>query len=167
MEDRFRCKTQLQIYPSKRVNLNPFDPKWEQYSEQLRQERMWESMRYRKQWATLYMSQSGLCAQCGCALTDETGWHDHHLEYRMHGGTDALSNRVLLHPECHRQVHSVTSPWLSRSCSRQDFVCRLEPYAGKLARTVLRGPFFRKEEGYLPRPLLRLPDSARQARSEL
>jgi RNA-directed DNA polymerase len=87
-------------------DFNPFDPKWEQYSEQLRQERMWESMRYRKQWATLYMSQSGLCAQCGCALTDETGWHDHHLEYRMHGGTDALSNRVLLHPECHRQVHS-------------------------------------------------------------
>jgi RNA-directed DNA polymerase len=97
-------------------DFNPFDPKWEQYSEQLRQERMWESMRYRKQWATLYMSQSGLCAQCGCALTDETGWHDHHLEYRMHGGTDALSNRVLLHPECHRQVHSgniaVAKPFL-------------------------------------------------------
>ncbi|MDE1179651.1 group II intron reverse transcriptase/maturase [Paraburkholderia sp.] len=85
---------------------NPFDPLWEEYGEQLRQERMWVSMRYRKQWATLYMSQSGLCAHCGCALTDESGWHDHHLEYRMHGGTDALSNRVLLHPHCHQQVHT-------------------------------------------------------------
>ena len=98
-------------------DFHPFDPAWEQYGEQLRQERQWESMRYRKQWATLYMSQGGLCAHCNCALTDETGWHDHHLEYRMHGGTDALSNRVLLHPHCHQQVHTgnivVTKPVLS------------------------------------------------------
>ncbi|WP_198155357.1 group II intron reverse transcriptase, partial [Candidatus Burkholderia verschuerenii] len=97
-------------------DFNPFDPRWEQYGEQLRQERMWNSMRYRKQWATLYLSQGGSCAHCGCALTDETGWHDHHLEYRMHGGTDSLSNRVLLHPVCHQQVHihgiAVTKPVL-------------------------------------------------------
>jgi RNA-directed DNA polymerase len=98
-------------------DFNPFDPTLEQYGEQLRQERLWDSMRYRKQWAKLYMSQGGLCAHCGCALTDETGWHDHHLEYRMHGGTDALANRVLLHPHCHQQVHAgnlaVTKPVLS------------------------------------------------------
>ncbi|MGF6777455.1 group II intron reverse transcriptase/maturase [Paraburkholderia sp. GAS334] len=93
---------------------NPFDPTMEQYGEQLRQERMEHSMRYRKQWVSLYMSQSGLCARCGYALTAETGWHDHHLEYQMHGGSDALSNRVLLHPDCHLQVHAgklaVTKP---------------------------------------------------------
>ena len=105
-------------YPTKiKGEYNPFDPHWEQYGEQLRQGRMWESMRYRKQWATLYMSQGGLCAHCGTALTDETGWHDHHLEYRMHGGKDTLSNRVLLHPHCHQQVHvgkiAVTKPVLS------------------------------------------------------
>jgi RNA-directed DNA polymerase len=95
---------------------NPFDPRWEQYGEKLRQGRMWESMRYRKQWAGLYMSQGGRCAHCGTALTDETGWHDHHLEYRMHGGSDALANRVLLHPHCHQHVHAgriaVTKPAL-------------------------------------------------------
>jgi RNA-directed DNA polymerase len=98
-------------------DFNPFDPEGEQYGETLRQTRMWESMRYRKQWATLYMSQSGLCAHCGCALTEETGWHDHHLEYRVHSGTNAMSNRVLLHPHCHTQVHAgnleVTKPVLS------------------------------------------------------
>ncbi|CAG9199043.1 Group II intron reverse transcriptase/maturase [Paraburkholderia sabiae] len=104
-------------YPTKiKGEFNPFDPAWEQYSEKLRQDRMWDLMRYRKQWARLYMSQSGLCAHCGCALTEETGWHDHHLEYRMHGGSDALSNRVLLHPHCHQQVHArgtvVTKPAL-------------------------------------------------------
>ncbi|KND59655.1 Retron-type RNA-directed DNA polymerase [Candidatus Burkholderia verschuerenii] len=95
---------------------NPFDPVWEQYGEELRQGRMAHSMRYRRQWATLYLSQGGLCAHCGCALTDETGWHDHHLVYRMLGGSDAFSNRVLLHPNCHQQVHAgniaVTKPAL-------------------------------------------------------
>src|SRR5579864_7468735 len=33
-------------------DFTPFDPMWEQYGEQLRQERLWESMRYRKQWAS-------------------------------------------------------------------------------------------------------------------
>jgi RNA-directed DNA polymerase len=109
--------TAIRYHTKIKGDFNPFDPTWEEYGEQLRQERMWNSMRYRKQWATLYISQHGLCAHCGCALTDETGWHDHHLEYRMHGGTDALSNRVLLHPHCHQQVHdgklAVTKPVLS------------------------------------------------------
>ncbi|MGF6977253.1 RNA-directed DNA polymerase [Paraburkholderia sp. JPY465] len=109
--------TAIKRHKKVKGDYHPFDPTWEQYGEQLRQERMWESVRYRKQWATLYMSQSGLCAHCGCALTEDTGWHDHHLEYRMHGGSDALSNRVLLHPHCHQQVHAgkivVTKPVLS------------------------------------------------------
>ncbi|WP_459718218.1 reverse transcriptase domain-containing protein, partial [Paraburkholderia sp. 2C] len=98
--------TPIQRHKKVKGEFNPFDPRWEEYGEQLRQERMWVSTRYRKQWASLYMSQGGLCAHCACPLTDETGWHDHHLEYRMTGGTDALSNRVLLHPHCHQQVHA-------------------------------------------------------------
>jgi RNA-directed DNA polymerase len=98
--------TEIKRHKKVKGGFNPFDPTWEQYGEQLRQERMESSMRYRKQWVSLFMSQSGFCAHCGCALTRETGWHDHHLEYRMHGGSDALSNRVLLHPDCHRQVHA-------------------------------------------------------------
>jgi RNA-directed DNA polymerase len=106
--------TEIERHRKVKGEYNPFDPTMELYGEQLRQERMWSSMRYRKQWASLYMSQSGLCARCGCALTEETGWHDHHLEQRVHGGSDALYNRVLLHPDCHRQVHArkavVTKP---------------------------------------------------------
>ncbi|KAA1004488.1 group II intron reverse transcriptase/maturase [Paraburkholderia panacisoli] len=106
--------TEIKRHRKVKGAFNPFDPEWEQYGEQLRQARMEHSMRYRKQWVSLYMSQDGLCSHCGCALTKETGWHDHHLEYRMHGGTDALSNRVLLHPHCHQQVHAgkiaVTKP---------------------------------------------------------
>ncbi|MBC3927531.1 group II intron reverse transcriptase/maturase [Undibacterium sp. CY21W] len=85
---------------------NPFDPEWEMYGEQLQQERMLENMRHRKQFIRMYIDQKGLCAICSCKMTKTTGWHDHHIEYRVHGGSDALGNRVLLHPNCHAQVHS-------------------------------------------------------------
>jgi RNA-directed DNA polymerase len=97
--------TDIRRHKKVKGDFNPFDPTMEQYGEQLRQGRMEQSRGYLKQWFKLYTSQDGLCAHCGVALTEETGWHDHHLEYRMHGGSDALSNRVLLHPDCHRQVH--------------------------------------------------------------
>jgi len=86
---------------------NPYDPSWEAYSEALRQERMLNKMRYRKEWAKLFADQRGLCAHCGHEMDMDTGWHDHHIEYHMDGGSDALGNRVLLHPTCHARVHSL------------------------------------------------------------
>ncbi|WOB06252.1 group II intron reverse transcriptase/maturase [Piscinibacter gummiphilus] len=86
---------------------NPFDPEWEAYGEDLRAKRLLKSMAYRKQWATLFLSQHGACVRCGEAITEETGWHDHHLIAQVKGGSNALSNRVLLHPVCHVQLHAL------------------------------------------------------------
>lgn len=86
---------------------NPYDPSWEMYGETLRKDRMLRSMRYRKEWIRLYVDQGGKCALCGYEMDFDSGWHDHHIEYRMVGGSDALGNRVLLHPNCHSQVHSL------------------------------------------------------------
>jgi len=97
--------TPIRRHKKVRGDYNPFDPAQEMYGETLRQERMAESMAYRKQWAKLFMSQRGLCAVCHSAISKETGWHDHHIEPRVAGGSDALSNRVLVHPDCHVQVH--------------------------------------------------------------
>jgi len=109
--------TAIKRHTKVKGEFNPFDPQWELYGEQLRHKRMLGTARYSKQWATLYMSQGGMCALCGSPLTDDTSSHDHHLQYRMHGGSDTLSNRVLLHPNCHQQVHAtgiaVTKPVLS------------------------------------------------------
>ncbi|KAB2722423.1 HNH endonuclease signature motif containing protein [Brucella intermedia] len=92
---------------------------------------------HRREWSVLYLSQGGKCALCDEPITEQTGWHDHHIKYRLNGGSDALSNRVLLHPVCHRNLHSlgltVVKPAPSTSLRR------LELYAGKPARTVLRG----------------------------
>lgn len=85
---------------------NPYDPGWEMYGEILRQNRMSDQMRHRRVWSSLYKSQRGRCALCEGPITKETGWHDHHIEYRLHGGSNALSNRVLLHPVCHQNLHT-------------------------------------------------------------
>lgn len=86
---------------------HPYDPEWEMYGETLRQERMLKNMRYRKEWIRLYVDQEGRCVRCGYAMDFDTGWHDHHIVHRSDGGTDALGNRVLLHPDCHAQIHSL------------------------------------------------------------
>ena len=99
--------TPIERHKKVRGAYHPYDPQWEMYGETLRQERMLRSMRYRKEWAKLYVDQRGLCALCGYEMDMDTGWHDHHIEYRVEGGSDVLGNRVLLHPNCHAQVHSL------------------------------------------------------------
>ncbi|MBK8754255.1 MAG: HNH endonuclease [Candidatus Competibacteraceae bacterium] len=39
-------------------------------------------------------------------MTEETGWNIHHILPKSEGGGDNISNLVLLHPNCHRQIHS-------------------------------------------------------------
>jgi len=88
---------------------SPFDPSFELYGEQRRQARMYQSRAHRKSWAILYGQQGGLCVHCRQPITEETGWHDHHIVYRVAGGSDLLTNRVLLHPGCHSQLHALDS----------------------------------------------------------
>lgn len=99
--------TPIQRHKKIKGGYNPFDPAFELYGEKLRQERLLKGRHYRKQWASLYLAQKGQCALCGCPITEETGWHDHHIIYKMMGGSDTLDNRVLMHPTCHIRVHQL------------------------------------------------------------
>jgi RNA-directed DNA polymerase len=98
--------TEIVRHQKVKRDYHPFDPKWEAYGEDLRAKRLLRSKAYSKQWASLFLSQHGTCVLCGGAITEDTGWHDHHLIPRVMGGSDALSNRVLLHPVCHVRVHA-------------------------------------------------------------
>lgn len=102
-----------------RGEFNPFDPQREEYGEELRTKRLLSQIAYRTELTSLFKSQSGNCALCGTAITRETGWHDHHIVWKTNGGSDPLTNRVLLHPTCHTKVHalgaSVVKPALSRA----------------------------------------------------
>jgi RNA-directed DNA polymerase len=102
--------TPIERHKKVKGKYHPYDPQDEEYGETLRQERFLKNMNYRKEWAKLYADQRGLCAFCGYEMNLDTGWHDHHIVYRVAGGSNALGNRVLLHPNCHRQVHRLGVP---------------------------------------------------------
>ncbi|HFH4105959.1 group II intron reverse transcriptase/maturase [Pseudomonas aeruginosa] len=105
-----------------RAEYNPFDPTHEEEGEKLRMLRMLDKLKYRKQVATLFTQQRGLCVLCNTPISKETGWHDHHIAYRSQGGNDSLENRVLLHPECHQRLHArglqVSKPAPSRGLAK-------------------------------------------------
>jgi RNA-directed DNA polymerase len=86
---------------------NPFHPDWVAYGEKLRVRRMGDAI-WSAQRACLWYDQGGKCALCEQAIdiADEN-MDDHHIVYRQLGGSNALSNRVLLHPICHRRVHAL------------------------------------------------------------
>jgi len=88
---------------------NPYDPAWERYFES-RLDRKWADHPGRtRRLSTLYRRQEGKCPVCGGQITFETGWNVHHLVERCKGGPETLQNLMLLHPNCHRQVHSLGS----------------------------------------------------------
>jgi RNA-directed DNA polymerase len=89
-----------------RGTANPYDPAWELYFEERLATQMASSLTGRGTARYLWIAQGGRCLVCGRPLTLEDGWHVHHLLWRSHGGTDEIDNLVLLHPNCHRQVHS-------------------------------------------------------------
>jgi len=87
---------------------NPYDPQWEVYFEERLRVKMTHNLKGRRQLLYLWKQQEGLCPLCHQKITQLTGWHNHHVVWRTHGGSDTADNWVLLHPHCHRQVHSQT-----------------------------------------------------------
>ncbi len=87
-----------------KVGANPFDPEWELYFEQ-REERRMKLTLHGRIWK-LWQRQKGRCPACRQVVTHDTGWNVHHVVWRTKGGTDRLDNLALLHPNCHRQLHS-------------------------------------------------------------
>jgi RNA-directed DNA polymerase len=85
---------------------NPYDPQWAVYFEARLGVKMTHTLKGRRQLLYLWKHQHGLCPVCHQKITRLTGWHNHHVIWRTHGGRDTTDNRVLLHPNCHRQVHS-------------------------------------------------------------
>lgn len=86
---------------------NPFDPAWESYFEKRMDAKMANDLRGKRKLLSLWRSQYGCCPLCFQKITKGTGWEQHHIVQRVHGGPDTMDNLVLLHPTCHRQVHSL------------------------------------------------------------
>jgi RNA-directed DNA polymerase len=96
----------IQRHIKVKAEANPYDPKWEPYFERRLAVKVEATLRGRRQILRLWKEQDGLCPVCKQLITELTGWHNHHIVWKVKGGPDRDENRVLLHPNCHRQVHS-------------------------------------------------------------
>lgn len=85
---------------------NPYDPSWEDYFERRLDQKMLHHLQGKQSLRQLWLEQRGICPVCNQKITRHTGWHSHHIVWRVYGGSDDRNNRVLLHPTCHKQVHS-------------------------------------------------------------
>ncbi|MDM8526137.1 group II intron reverse transcriptase/maturase [Desulfococcaceae bacterium HSG8] len=86
--------------------VNPYDLKWEEYLKE-RKHKMTSSNFRNKGMLELWKEQDGKCPVCNQPITIEEGWHNHHIKWKVCGGSDVPANRILMHPNCHRQVHSL------------------------------------------------------------
>ncbi|GIK43942.1 MAG: hypothetical protein BroJett011_77750 [Chloroflexota bacterium] len=102
----YASQTLITRHPKIKTQANPYDPQWETYFEQRLDTKTVNDLRGKRKLLHLWQSQQGLCPLCQQKITSETGWHRHHLIWRVHGGKDTFENQVLLHSNCHRQLHS-------------------------------------------------------------
>jgi RNA-directed DNA polymerase len=99
--------TPIQRHIKVRSQANPYDPEWETYFEKRLDEKTVANLRSRESLRWLWLSQQGICPVCQQKITKQTGWHSHHIVWKVFGGHNGMSNRVLLHPDCHEQVHAL------------------------------------------------------------
>ena len=98
-----------------RMDANPYDPEWEVYLEERKGLKMARTLKGRNQLLYLWKEQNGICPVCNQKITELTDWDNHHIVWQSNGGSDKAENRVLLHPTCHRQVHSL-KPTVEKPC---------------------------------------------------
>ena len=93
---------------------NPYDPAFDEYFTKRLASKMLSSLEHRSKLRWLWRVQDGLCPVCEQPISMETQWHLHHVTPKRLGGSDKLGNLVLLHANCHRQVHSQgVSEWVA------------------------------------------------------
>jgi hypothetical protein len=93
--------TQIQRHRKIKGAANPFDPQWESDFEERSRVAMLDSLKGRMRLIRLWLSQERVCPVCGQMIMKSSRWRLFHLERVADGGTDASSNLVMMHPDCH------------------------------------------------------------------
>ena len=88
-----------------RGDANPYDRSWELYFEERLAAQMASTLTGRATRRYFWLEQGGKCLVCSQPLAREEEWQIHHLRWRVDGGGETADNLVLLHANCHRQVH--------------------------------------------------------------
>lgn len=92
-----------------RGDANPYDPDWEHYFEDRMDLKMKGSPVSEGRKQTLWKNQKGQCPICRKAFNPGDFRRIHRRLPMAQGGKDLLSNQVLLHATCHKQIHASQS----------------------------------------------------------
>lgn len=89
-----------------KVNANPYDLLWEPYFERRLATKMNQTFQHKRVCLLSSLASAGRAMPClSSVYHDNTGWEKHYHLWRVYGGDNSLDNLVLLHPNCHKQVH--------------------------------------------------------------
>lgn len=100
--------TQIKRHTMLKLDASRFDPRWEIYFEKRVALKLMNSLKGRKKLLNILLSQNGKCPVCHEVITSESGWVVHYLVRRVDGGSDRCTNLVMVHPDCHHQIHAST-----------------------------------------------------------
>jgi len=108
------CSTPIRRHVKIRAEAHPYDMNYELYLEERHTSKVEGDITVSKGKKSLWKAQGGKCPACQGNL-EMNKWNEHHVIPRLLGGSDNLTNLQLLHPNCHRQLHSqeersVTAP---------------------------------------------------------
>jgi RNA-directed DNA polymerase len=84
---------------------NPYDPEWFPYLQKRSDLRTIRSLK-RKSLDQIWRHQSKECPICKQPITADTDYDVHHIVKKSEGGNDNPSNLMLLHINCHKQIHN-------------------------------------------------------------
>ncbi len=88
-----------------KYDCNPYDPSWRNYLEKRSYYKIIRDLKRRKQ-DQIWKKQKGVCPVCNQSISMEVAWDIHHVKPKSEGGNSSLNNLIMLHLNCHRQVHA-------------------------------------------------------------
>lgn len=80
----------------------PFDERWTEYFEEREGEKMLHSTKGREKLLIIWRRQKHRCPVCGDIINSDTG-------FKVHTPAEKNSRKIMVHPECHKQLHSLTA----------------------------------------------------------
>ena len=90
-----------------KAEANPYDRNYELYFEQRLIKSWKEKKLHRSKLRMIWTRQKHRCLICKQLFKDHNDWDIHHVVRRTDGGGDEIDNLVMLHVNCHRQLHSL------------------------------------------------------------
>lgn len=85
---------------------NPYARDWQGYFETRQKTNREASHKKGSNLRALWQTQGGKCPVYQQAINKESKWEQHHILPSKEGGTDHITNLILPHPTCHKQLHS-------------------------------------------------------------